>query len=53
MDLKLEVQHSRTVAQVPRPDPQRRTYASFASFSDPDENVWVLQEITERLPGRV
>jgi catechol 2,3-dioxygenase-like lactoylglutathione lyase family enzyme len=35
------------------PDPQRRTYASFASFSDPDGNVWQLQEITTRLPGRV
>lgn len=44
--------HSGTVARVPGPDPQRRTYASFASFSDPDGNVWVLQEITERLPGR-
>jgi len=35
------------------PDPQRRSYASYASFSDPDGNVWLLQEITERLPGRV
>jgi catechol 2,3-dioxygenase-like lactoylglutathione lyase family enzyme len=35
------------------PDPQRRTYASFASFSDPDGNEWQLQEITSRLPGRV
>ena len=35
------------------PDPQRRTYASFASFSDPDGNDWQLQEITNRLPGRV
>ena len=34
-------------------DPQRRSYASYASFSDPDGNVWLLQEITERLPGRV
>jgi catechol 2,3-dioxygenase-like lactoylglutathione lyase family enzyme len=45
--------HSGTVARVPGPDPQRRTYSSFASFTDPDGNVWVLQEITERLPGRV
>jgi catechol 2,3-dioxygenase-like lactoylglutathione lyase family enzyme len=44
--------HSGTVARVPGPDPQRRTYASFASFSDPDGNAWVLQEITGRLPGR-
>jgi len=35
------------------PDPQRRTYASFASFSDPDGNGWLLQEVTARLPGRV
>ena len=40
-------------AQAPGPDPQRRSYASYASFSDPDGNVWLLQEITERLPGRV
>ena len=35
------------------PDPKRRTYASFAEFSDPDGNDWQLQEITNRLPGRV
>lgn len=35
------------------PDPQRRSYASYASFKDPDGNVWLLQEIKERLPGRV
>ncbi len=35
------------------PDPQRRTYASFVEFRDPDGNVWQLQEITSRLPGRV
>jgi catechol 2,3-dioxygenase-like lactoylglutathione lyase family enzyme len=34
-------------------DPERRTYGSRASFSDPDGNVWLLQEITARLPGRV
>jgi catechol 2,3-dioxygenase-like lactoylglutathione lyase family enzyme len=34
-------------------DPQRRSYASYASFSDPDGNRWLLQELTERLPGRV
>ena len=36
----------------PGPDPERRSYASRASFADPDGNTWVLQEITERLPGR-
>jgi len=35
------------------PDPERRTYRSRASFSDPDGNVWLLQEVTGRLPGRV
>jgi len=34
------------------PDPERRSYFSRATFSDPDGNTWVLQEITERLPGR-
>ncbi len=35
------------------PDPERKTYASFAEFRDPDGNLWQLQEITSRLPGRV
>jgi catechol 2,3-dioxygenase-like lactoylglutathione lyase family enzyme len=34
-------------------DPERRSYNSRASFSDPDGNVWLLQEVTTRLPGRV
>ena len=34
-------------------DPQRRSYASYASFSDPDGNGWLLQEVTTRLPGRL
>ena len=34
-------------------DPERRTYASFAEFRDPDGNLWQLQEITRRLPGRI
>ena len=42
-----------TEARAAGPDPQRRSYATYASFSDPDGNVWLLQEITERLPGRV
>jgi catechol 2,3-dioxygenase-like lactoylglutathione lyase family enzyme len=33
-------------------DPQDRSYFSFASFEDPDGNVWLLQEIKERFPGR-
>jgi len=35
------------------PDPARRSYASYAAFSDPDGNGWLLQEIKARLPGRV
>ena len=45
--------HAGTEARVAGPDPERRSYGSFASFSDPDGNGWVLQEVTTRLPGRV
>lgn len=34
-------------------DPERRSYRSFASFSDPDGNGWLFQEVTQRLPGRI
>jgi len=34
-------------------DPEHRSYRSFASFSDPDGNGWLFQEITTRLPGRI
>jgi catechol 2,3-dioxygenase-like lactoylglutathione lyase family enzyme len=33
-------------------DPEGRSYFTYASFSDPDGNTWLLQEIKERLPGR-
>ncbi|MCW3061877.1 MAG: Glyoxalase/bleomycin resistance protein/dioxygenase [Capsulimonas sp.] len=39
--------------RLPGADPERQSYASFASFSDPDGNIWLLQEIQARLPGRV
>jgi catechol 2,3-dioxygenase-like lactoylglutathione lyase family enzyme len=39
--------------RVPGADPERQSYGSFASFSDPDGNEWLLQEVTTRLPGRV
>ncbi|TDW16828.1 glyoxalase/bleomycin resistance protein/dioxygenase superfamily protein [Rhizobium azibense] len=39
--------------RITGPDPEHRSYRSFASFSDPDGNGWLLQEITARLPGRV
>ena len=35
------------------PDPERRTYQSYASFSDPDGNGWLFQEVTARAPGRI
>jgi catechol 2,3-dioxygenase-like lactoylglutathione lyase family enzyme len=37
---------------TPGLDPDRQTYNSFVSFSDPDGNSWLIQEITKRLPGR-
>jgi hypothetical protein len=39
--------------RVGGPDPDHRSYRSFASFRDPDGNGWLFQEITARLPGRV
>ena len=38
---------------VPGMHPQRNSYSSFATFSDPDGNTWLLQEVTVRFPGRV
>jgi hypothetical protein len=38
--------------RVPGPDPQGRSYQTYAAFNDPDGNGWQLQEIKERLPGR-
>jgi hypothetical protein len=35
------------------PDPERTSYGSFCSFTDPDGNLWFVQEVTTRLPGRV
>ena len=40
-------------ARQPGPDPDRASYGSFCSFTDPDGNTWLVQEITTRLPGRV
>jgi hypothetical protein len=44
--------HAGTEQRVPGRDPENRSYSSYASFTDPDGNGWVLQEITTRLPGR-
>jgi hypothetical protein len=43
--------HAGTTGRVPGLAPDRRTYGSYASFTDPDGNGWVPQEITTRLPG--
>jgi catechol 2,3-dioxygenase-like lactoylglutathione lyase family enzyme len=40
-------------ARASGPDPERRSYASFVTFNDPDGNGWVLQEITTRFAGRI
>ena len=45
--------HPGTEGRAPGHDPERRSYGSYASFYDPDGNKWLLQELTERLPGRV
>ena len=39
--------------RVSGPDPEHRSYRSFASFRDPDGNGWLFQEVTTRLPGRI
>ena len=40
-------------ARQPGPDPKRTSYGSFCSFNDPDSNLWLVQEVTTRLPGRI
>jgi catechol 2,3-dioxygenase-like lactoylglutathione lyase family enzyme len=42
-----------TSARVEGPEPDHKSYSSFATFEDPDGNEWLLQEVTGRLPGRV
>jgi catechol 2,3-dioxygenase-like lactoylglutathione lyase family enzyme len=45
--------HSDQNGRLPGLHPARSSYSSFASFSDPDGNGWLFQEVTARLPGRV
>jgi catechol 2,3-dioxygenase-like lactoylglutathione lyase family enzyme len=40
-------------ARQPGADPERTSYGSFCSFTDPDGNLWFVQEVTTRRPGRV
>jgi catechol 2,3-dioxygenase-like lactoylglutathione lyase family enzyme len=44
--------HAGNEERVPGPASDHASYGSFAAFSDPDGNGWLLQEITTRLPGR-
>jgi catechol 2,3-dioxygenase-like lactoylglutathione lyase family enzyme len=44
--------HTGTEGRVSGPDPERNDYGSFASFTDPDGNGWLLQEVKTRAPGR-
>jgi catechol 2,3-dioxygenase-like lactoylglutathione lyase family enzyme len=44
--------HADSGGRAPGPDPERQSYASYAVFADPDGNRWMLQEVTERAPGR-
>jgi hypothetical protein len=40
-------------ARQPGTDPEHTSYGSFFSFTDPDSNTWMVQEVTTRLPGRM
>jgi catechol 2,3-dioxygenase-like lactoylglutathione lyase family enzyme len=44
--------YTQTRQRAPGPDPERRSYGTYATFTDPDGNRWLLQEIKTRLPGR-
>jgi catechol 2,3-dioxygenase-like lactoylglutathione lyase family enzyme len=48
-----EVFHRGPQGRISGPDPERPSYGSLAMFSDPDGNNWLLQQVTQRLPGRV
>jgi catechol 2,3-dioxygenase-like lactoylglutathione lyase family enzyme len=48
-----EVYHVDAAGKHSGPHPERQSYRSFAAFHDPDGNRWVLQEVTQRVPGRV
>ena len=48
-----QFQPNGTSGRVSGPAPEHASYGSFATFSDPDGNGWLLQEVTTRLPGRI
>src|ERR1700749_2802832 len=39
-------------ARISGPDPERKSYSSYVAFQDPDGNGWIMQEVTQRAPGR-
>lgn len=47
-----DIRHLESGEWVSGPDPERRDYSSFADFSDPDNNTWVLQEVMHGKAGR-
>jgi catechol 2,3-dioxygenase-like lactoylglutathione lyase family enzyme len=47
-----DILNARGTGRADGPDPQDRSYFSFASFNDPDGNGWLVQEVTSRFPGR-
>jgi catechol 2,3-dioxygenase-like lactoylglutathione lyase family enzyme len=51
-DLDGVFHHANNTHRVSGPDPERADYGSFSTFSDPDGNGWVLQEVNVRAPGR-
>jgi len=48
-----EVFHGSPFSRISGADPERKSYGSYVSFEDPDGNVWIVQEVTRRLPGRI
>jgi predicted enzyme related to lactoylglutathione lyase len=48
-----QFQPNGTIGRVSGPAPEHASYGSFATFSDPDGNGWLFQEVTARLPGRI
>jgi catechol 2,3-dioxygenase-like lactoylglutathione lyase family enzyme len=48
-----EVFHGSPFSRISGPDPERQSYSSYVSFEDPDDNMWIVQEVTRRLPGRI
>src|SRR6516162_567154 len=48
-----EVFHGSPFSRIRGPEPERQSYNSYVSFEDPDGNMWIVQEVTRRLPGRI